>query len=56
MEQLGWFVMAAVWFWLLLLVLVALRSAFFLFTLVWLASLHVIESRRRPSLEERPAP
>ena len=46
MTALGVFVVAGVCVWLLLLVLVALRSASFLFTLIWLAALHVIDSRR----------
>ena len=52
MKILGVFVIAAVCIWLTVLVLAALRSAFFLATMLWLAALHVLESRR---VQESPA-
>lgn len=46
MQTLGFIVMSGVVLWLAPLALVALRSAFFLFTLLWLAALHALESWR----------
>ena len=54
MNILGVFVVTAVCIWLAVLVLIALRSAFFLTTMLWLAALHVLEARRAVPESEAP--
>ena len=54
MKIIGVFVITAVCLWLAVLVLIALRSAFFLTTMLWLAALHVFEARRAVPESEAP--